>query len=155
MVTKRIHKMLDKNGLSEIFSIFYYIEVFNSMKSKETQIHAIEEYSGAGSSIGVRQFKDLYLEVRDQIQEMFKEHKSELLSKGEPDYALINSVILGKFQKIVYSEETLGRCREQLILDTKHYCKRQITWIRNRIFVDNEENRKHFFVLELSQKQNE
>jgi hypothetical protein len=36
MVTKRIHKMLDKNGLAEIFAIYYYIEMYNLMKNTKT-----------------------------------------------------------------------------------------------------------------------
>lgn len=75
MVTKRIHKMLDRTGLSEIFAIFYYIELHNRRVNKKIQIEKIEDYSGACSSIGVRQFKELYLEVVDQLEEMFKEHQ--------------------------------------------------------------------------------
>ena len=36
MVTKRVHKMLDKNGLTEIFAIYYYIEMYNMIKDTKT-----------------------------------------------------------------------------------------------------------------------
>jgi tRNA A37 N6-isopentenylltransferase MiaA len=75
------------------------------------------------------------------------------MAKKEPDYHFIHNRIYVRFESLKYSQETLAKGRDQLILDTKHYCKRQITWIRNRIFVDCDQNRKHFFVLELSQQE--
>jgi len=37
MVTKRIFKMLDKAGLTEIFAVYYYIELYQKIKRSHLQ----------------------------------------------------------------------------------------------------------------------
>ena len=46
--------MLDKNGLSEIFAIYFYVELYNRKQNRKVEVGNIEAYSGACSSIGVR-----------------------------------------------------------------------------------------------------
>jgi tRNA A37 N6-isopentenylltransferase MiaA len=71
------------------------------------------------------------------------------------DYGHVHGIISKHIEGLKYSEETLSRCTEQLVMDTKHYCKRQITWIRNRMFLQSETARQHFFVLDLEQREGE
>jgi hypothetical protein len=69
--------MLDRNGLTEIFAIYYYVELHQQRHGQsEMDISVFEEYSGAASSIGVKEFKELYLEVREQLQLLFTDKKA-------------------------------------------------------------------------------
>lgn len=47
----------------------------------------------------------------------------------------------------------LQKCIEVLTQNTIEYSKRQVTWIKNRIFAC-ENNRSNFFVLEIGNKNN-
>lgn len=57
MITKRIHKMLDKAGITEIFAIYHYLHLHR--KDVEGEVD-YEQYSGAASSIGIKEFLSLY-----------------------------------------------------------------------------------------------
>jgi tRNA A37 N6-isopentenylltransferase MiaA len=67
MITKRIHKMVDKAGITEILSIYHYLHIHRAVNLKEENVSNYEEYSGAASSIGIKEFLPLYLEVRQQL----------------------------------------------------------------------------------------
>lgn len=43
----------------------------------------------------------------------------------------------------------LEKCKADLLTSTFQYAKRQVTWIKNRLF-ETDANRNNFFVLELS-----
>lgn len=48
--------------------------------------------------------------------------------------------------------QLLERCKEILVRNTADYSKRQLTWIKNRLF-SAEENSPHFFTLDLAGKE--
>jgi len=59
--------MLSKQGLAEIFSVYYFIELWQKARLKNLDVNMFESYCGAGSSIGLREFKELYLEVKPKL----------------------------------------------------------------------------------------
>lgn len=142
--------MLDQAGITEILAIYHYLHLHRAFHHKEEQPTNYEEYSGAASSIGIKEFLPLYLEARQQLTALLPTQFEQ-----EVEYEHVRDIISKHFDELEYSEETLSKCTEQLIMDTKHYCKRQITWIRNRMFLQSHTARQHFFVLDLEQKEGE
>ena len=63
--------MTDRVGLSEILSVFYYIEKNKGIGKQTIKGEDFEECSGAASSIGIKQFLSFYLEVKPQLQHLF------------------------------------------------------------------------------------
>lgn len=148
MLVSRIHKMLDRQGLTEIFAVYAYLDLRHRQLGVDLDVQQFEQYSGAGSSIGIREFKPLYESVRPLLLTLLAE---TLPLSPAPSYPALHAALLTLFPRIPINEGILTQCRDQLILNTKHYCKRQVRWIRNRIFVDSEANRSHFFVLDIAQ----
>ena len=62
-------------------AIFYYVDVYQQKRKKKVDIDKMEDYSGACSSIGIREFKKLYQEVKSQLDLMFKEHHEKFMEK--------------------------------------------------------------------------
>jgi len=57
--------------VGEILSVYYYVDVWRRGRGGEVRVEDMESYSGAAASIGIREFKDLYLEAKEQIEKLF------------------------------------------------------------------------------------
>jgi len=104
-IEKRIHEMVDMNGLKEIAKIFQYLENFGPFEFQK----------GILQSIGYKEFYEFYKKLKEKGGE-------DILRDHEKIESLDVSL-----------KEVIEECKIKLINATESYAKRQVTWIKNRI----------------------
>ena len=107
--------MLDEEGMKEILSVFTYLRN-NGIKK--------DDKGGITQTIGYKEFEELYRSVEKDIPEDVKLYE-EIYEKISESYQEIEASI---------DKKVLNRCQSILTKNTVDYAKRQITWIKNRIF---------------------
>jgi tRNA delta(2)-isopentenylpyrophosphate transferase len=127
-IEKRINEMIDINGIKEIVQIYEYLESKGELNFTK----------GALQSIGYKEFHDFYKKCKEFASEKGLSKATELIELYHSKDDLENPL-----------KDCLEECAKLLNVATQQYSKRQIRWIKNRLF-DNELLKGHVFELEFS-----
>jgi len=112
-IEKRIHEMVNIEGVKEIIWIFGYMEKFGPFNFQR----------GVLQSIGYKEFYDFYCKLKEYAQKQGIENVSDIVNNLESIEGLAPEL-----------RESLEECKRKLITSTETYAKQQLTWIRNRLY---------------------
>lgn len=130
-IAERIDEMVNLEGIREIVEIFQFFEKQGTQNSLQ----------GAFQSIGYKEFEPFINHLKEEKNAGLSQLCEYVKGLSKPEELSPKAL------------EILESCKAKLVVKTRHYAKRQITWIKNR-FATNELINPRLFKLEFDTADN-